>query len=94
MSILTLAPEALGETIRELADELLAHDRKVTPHAALYAEKAQGFECRTCKYAVPQNATHGRCAIVSTTIHLDEGCCAMWDASPEKLHLYRQPEAS
>ena len=91
MSILTLAPEALGETIREVADALLAHDRKVSPSAVLYAEKRGGFACRTCRYAVAQNATHGRCAVVAVTVHLDDGCCALWDADPVQLHLYREP---
>ena len=91
MSPWTLAPEALGETIREIADDLLTHERKMSQAAALYCEKINGFQCRTCRYAVAQNATHGRCAIMAGTIHLDEGCCALWDASVEKLHLYREP---
>lgn len=92
MSLLTLAPEALGATIREVVEELLAHERKLSQGAALYCEKTGGFACRTCRYAVAQNATHGRCAIMVGTIHLDEGCCALWDASVEKLHLYREPQ--
>jgi hypothetical protein len=93
MSILALTPEALGETIREVAEELLAHDRKMSQAAALYCEMRGGFSCRTCRFAVAQNATHGRCAIMAGTIHLDEGCCVLWDASLEKLRLYREPTA-
>jgi hypothetical protein len=92
MSVLTFAPEALGETIREVTAELLAHDRKITQGAALYVEKRGGFQCGTCRYAVPVNATHGRCAIVTGTIHLTDGCCAAWMPDETQLHLYREPQ--
>ncbi len=93
MSLLTLMPEQLGESIRDVAEELFAHERKMSPQAALYCEMRGGFSCRTCRYAVAQNATHGRCAIMAGSIQLDDGCCALWDASTEKLHLYREPGA-
>lgn len=89
-----LAPEMLGETIRETAESLLAHDRKASPGALLYARKVGGFQCRTCKYAIAQNATHGRCAIMTSTISLDEGCCVAWTADPKQLHLYQEEETS
>lgn len=88
-----IAPEMLGDTIRETVDSLLQHDRKMTPQAALYAEKAGGFQCRTCAQSVPMNATHGRCAVVSVTVNLDNGCCAVWTADKRQLHLYQEPEA-
>ena len=88
-----IAPEMLGDTIRETVESLLQHDRKASPHAMLYAEKAGGFSCRTCQYAVPQNATHGRCAVVSVTVSLDNGCCSAWSADKRQLHLYQEPEA-
>lgn len=43
-----LAPETLGETIRETAQSLAEHGQKMTPQSALYAEKSSGFECRSC----------------------------------------------
>ena len=89
-----LPPELLGEAIRAVEQDLLTHERKVSPQAALYAEKQSGFQCRTCVYAVSVNATHGKCAVMSGTIHLNDGCCAMWQADPEQLHLYREPHAS
>ncbi len=76
-----LAPELLADTIRETTQSLLSHDRKMSPHAALYAEKSGGFQCRTCCYSVTVNETHGRCAVVSTTISLYSGCCSLWDAN-------------
>ena len=91
MSILPVAPEALGETIREISAALLAQERKMTQGAALYREKRGGFQCGTCRMAVPVNATHGRCAIVVGTIHLADGCCAAWAPDEAQLHLYRQP---
>ncbi len=87
-----IAPELLSETIKDTVQSLLEHDRKMTPHAALYAEKHGGFQCRTCRNAVPVNATHGRCAVVSVTIHLDNGCCAAWTADPAQLHLYQEKD--
>jgi hypothetical protein len=88
-----LAPETLGDTIRETVESLLAHGSKASPGAFLYAEKRGGFECRTCCYAVPQNATHGRCAVVSVTISLDNGCCVAWAANKALLHLYQEKDA-
>ena len=88
-----LAPETLGDTIRDTVESLLAHGSKASPGAFLYAEKRGGFECRTCCYAVPQNATHGRCAVVSTTINLDDGCCIGWTPDPRQLHLYQEKES-
>jgi hypothetical protein len=82
-------PETLGATIKATARELAVRDEKAAPETLLYAEKAGGFSCRTCKYATAVNVTHGRCAIMQGSINLDEGCCAAWDASWEKLHLYR-----
>lgn len=87
-----LAPEMLADTIKETVESLLQHDRKMTPQAALYAEKAGGFQCRTCAHSVPMNASHGRCAVVSVTVSLDTGCCAAWTPDKTMLHLYQEPE--
>jgi hypothetical protein len=84
--------EMLGNAIRETIENLFEQDRKATPGAMLYAEKQGGFQCRTCCYSVPVNATHGRCAVVSATIHLDEGCCVGWAPDPRQLHLYQEKE--
>ena len=89
-----IAPELLADTIKDTVASLLEHDCKMSPQAALYAEKQGGFQCRTCRNAVPVNATHGRCAVVSTTISLDNGCCAVWSPDPAQLHLYQEKEAS
>ena len=86
-----IAPEEVGSVIRETAADLKETGKQVSPQALLYAEKAQGFSCRTCRYATPQNATHGKCDIMTGTIHLDEGCCAAWDASAAHLYLYKEP---
>lgn len=89
-----LAPETLGTTIRETVESVLEYERKASPNAFLYAEKLGGFQCRTCRYAVPQNATHGRCAVVIGTIHLEQGCCVAWTADPKQLHLYQEKDIS
>ncbi len=88
-----IAPETLADTIKETVASLLEHDRKMTPQAALYAEKAGGFQCRTCAHSVPMNATHGRCAVVSVTVSLDNGCCAVWAPNKTMLHLYQEKDA-
>lgn len=87
---LPIRPAELGETVRDVATFLLETDAKTTPHALLYAEKSHGFQCRTCEYAVAQNATHGRCAIMDGPIHLDNGCCAAWTADKTQLQLWRE----
>ncbi len=87
-------PITLGATIKATARELALGSEKATPEALLYAEKADGFQCRSCEHATALNATHGRCAIMQGSISLDEGCCAAWGASKEKLHLYRDHFAS
>lgn len=89
-----IASALLGETIRETVDRLLTQDHKASPNAVLYAEKLGGFQCRTCRYSVPRNATHGRCAVVSVMISLDTGCCVAWTADPRQLHSYQEKEAS
>lgn len=86
-----LPPEMLGTAIRAVEEELLAHERKVSPAAALYVQKQGGFQCRTCRYALALNATHGKCTVMTGTIHLDDGCCVMWQADPAQLHLYQEP---
>ena len=88
---LKIAPEQLGETIREVAQDLAESGKQVSPQAVLYAEKVTAFQCRTCLYARPQNATHGRCRIMTGPINLDEGCCCAWEADPRQLHLYKAP---
>ena len=87
----TIAPEQIGELVRQTAETLRQEGKQVAPQSLLYAEKAHGFSCRTCRYAVPQNATHGRCEIMSSSIHLDDGCCLAWDASAKHLYLYKEP---
>jgi hypothetical protein len=92
--VVILAPELLGETIRATAQSLVTHERKVSPAALLYAEKAGGFSCRTCCYATAVNQTHGKCLILTGTIALDTGCCAAWEADKAQLHLYHAPDAT
>jgi hypothetical protein len=84
-------PVTLGETVRATAQGLKTGDERAAPQALLYAEKRGGFSCRTCRYVHAQNATHGKCAIMAGTVHLDEGCCCAWDADTAQLHLYREP---
>ncbi len=86
-----VAPPSLGQQLMQYATALDAQGQKVPPATLLYCEKRGGFQCRTCKYAVAVNATHGTCRIMDGTIHLDEGCCALWTADPVQLHLYREP---
>lgn len=81
----------LGAELRRKAEQLATSRTKASPGDLLYCEKRGGFQCRTCKYAVAVNATHGTCRIMDGTVHLDEGCCALWDADPVQLHLYREP---
>lgn len=85
-------PEMIGSAITEAVESLVHHERKVSRQAFLYAEKGQAFQCRSCQYAIPQNATHGRCVLVTGRIHLDEGCCVGWTPNVRLLHLYRTPE--
>jgi hypothetical protein len=92
--VVILAPELLGDTIRETTQSLVAHERKASPQALLYAEKAGGFSCRTCTYATPVNQTHGKCVIMTGTISLDTGCCAAWQADRKQLHLYHEPDTA
>lgn len=87
-------PHTLGATIQATAEALAQSGEQATPQVLLYVEKRGGFSCRTCLYATPQNASHGRCTIMQGTIHLDDGCCAAWQANPAQLHLYKAPQAS
>lgn len=89
-----LTPDLLGEQLRGFTQQLMADHQTLTPQAALYAEKPGGFQCRTCCHAVPVNASHGRCILVCTTVSLDNGCCALWDANKALLHLYQEKDAS
>lgn len=84
---------SLGETIRATALACADFGTPLSPENALYCEKPGGFQCGTCLYVTRANATHGKCRVVAGTVHLTEGCCAMWDADPEQLHLYRIPSA-
>jgi len=84
-----ILPETLGATIKATARELAQSAQKSSPANILYAEKVGGFSCRTCSYVHAVNATHGKCDIMIGVVSLDDGCCAAWDASKEKLHLYR-----
>ena len=81
----------LGGLIRQVAAQAVEETQPLSPAAALYCEKREGFQCGTCCYVTPVNATHGRCAVVAGTVHLAEGCCALWDADTAQLHLYRSP---
>ena len=90
--ILTIYPETLGATVKALARDLARDGEQLPQPALLYAEKAGGFQCRTCAWATAVNATHGRCQIMEGTVHLDEGCCLAWEADRAKLHLYREHE--
>ena len=83
-------PTQLGVVVRATAELLITTEKQIAPQDALYAEKSNAFQCRTCRYAVAVNATHGRCQIMTETVHLDEGCCAMWDADKEQLQLWRE----
>jgi hypothetical protein len=86
-------PNTIGASVKATAEMLKADGAQTTQEALLYMEKTGGFQCRFCTYAVPQNATHGRCEIMQGTIHLDEGCCLAWIPDPEQLHLYREKTA-
>lgn len=86
-------PRNIGATIRDTTRVLVESQQQIAPQKALYAEKADGFQCRTCRYSTPTNATHGHCQVMLGTIHLDHGCCALWDADTAKLHLYREPQS-
>jgi hypothetical protein len=81
----------LGATVKATVEALVASGEQTEPQVLLYAEKKHGFSCATCVYATPVNATHGKCRILTTTIHLDDGCCIGWQANPDMLHLYREP---
>lgn len=81
----------IGAELRRRAEQLTKLCQKTSQTDLLYCEKRGGFQCRTCLQSTPTNATHGRCAIMNGTIHLDEGCCVLWEADPEQLHLYRDP---
>lgn len=85
-------PSQIGDVIREVSQELRQSGQKIGPGAALYAEKKNGFQCSTCAYVTPVNATHGRCQLVEAVIHLQDGCCVLWEPDPKQLHLYREPE--
>ena len=85
-------PTQLGVVVRATAELLVTTERQIAPQDALYAEKANAFQCRTCQYATPVNATHGHCRIMIGTVHLDEGCCAMWSPDDLQLKLYREPQ--
>ena len=86
-------PRTLGMSIRQTARSLAESGEQAEQHALLYAEKQGGFSCGTCLYATPVNQTHGRCKIMEGIIHLEQGCCAAWDADPKQLHLYREPKS-
>ena len=88
-----VAPNDLGHLIHEVVEELVQSGTQMTKQAALYCEKRRGFQCSTCTYATPVNATHGKCAILQGTIHLEEGCCVAWAPNRDLLHLYREPLA-
>lgn len=83
--------ENLSTIIRCTAERLHERGERIPPAHALYAEKPGGFQCQTCRYVTPVNATHGRCTAVEGTVHLTEGACVLWDANPDLLHLYREP---
>jgi hypothetical protein len=89
----TIQPAMLGATVKAIAKSLHKSGQQLEPPSLLYAEKRGGFSCRTCEYAKPTNATHGRCDIMIGTINLDEGCCLAWAADPVQLHLYREPQS-
>ena len=83
----------LGNIIRATAETLLSIGHRIEPQQALYAEKTGGFQCGTCANSVAVNATHGRCSVVQGTVHMQEGCCAMWLPDTKQLHLYREPQS-
>lgn len=83
--------QSLGTTIRTMAERLVARGEQMAPADALYVEKHGGFQCATCVYVTPVNASHGRCQVMEGTVHLTDGCCVLWDANKDLLHLYREP---
>ena len=85
-----IAPEQLGDIIREATDCLVAKSEQVAPHAFLYAEKTGGFQCRSCCWAIATNSTHGKCKIMQGTIDLDCGCCIAWKADLSQLQLHKE----
>lgn len=87
-------PATLGATVLATAAALVASKMQMSPQAALYCEKAGGFQCGTCTHSTAINATHGRCEIVAITVHLVEGCCIAWAPDEAQLHLYREKLAS
>jgi len=86
----TVEPSQVGEIIREVAQDLQQSGQKIGPAAARYVEKRNGFECATCTFVTPVNATHGRCALVETMVHLQDGLCVLWEPDPKQLHLYKE----
>lgn len=90
LSHVYVLPETLAASVVATAHALATSGEVTTPEALGYCEKRGGFQCRTCVYVTPANATHGRCALLGGVIHLDEGCCVAWDANPALLHLYRE----
>ncbi len=91
IELLAMAGPAMpGALIRQTATHLLQCGAKGSKRAWLYAEKPQGFQCRTCAYAAAANGTHGFCAIVEGSIALDTGCCAGWTADLEQLQVHKE----
>lgn len=84
-------PMQLGDVIREVERDLRESGDQIAPSAALYAEKRGSFQCGTCCYVTPVNATHGKCQLLTGSVHLDEGVCVMWSPDRTQLHLYREP---
>ena len=77
----------LGQLIRQHVAALLNAGEVDQPGRVLYAEYPGGFNCRTCRYATPSNATHGRCRVLPNTVSLDNGCCAAWDYAERLLQV-------
>lgn len=91
LELVAQAPaEAPGAVVRWRAEEILETGQKASKAAFLYAEKPDGFQCGTCRYALAANATHGHCALLDGTIHLSRGCCAGWEADLAQLQTHRE----
>jgi hypothetical protein len=80
-----------AEALTNLVQELRMTHSQMPPNALLYAEKAGGFQCGSCRHAIRGDVDgKGTCQVMTGPIDLHEGRCVLWAADPNQLQAVEE----
>jgi len=80
-----------AEVLTTLEQELVLTHSQMPPNTLLYAEKAGGFQCGSCRHARRGEVDgQGTCQVMTGPIDLNTGCCVLWAADPNQLQAVEE----